>query len=412
MCGMSADAQHTLSRPGATTAPAGPPVSDRQADAGPHDSGDRTSVGGDASPGARRAPSTMAPPLLRAASDWSLRILIVTAAVVLLGLLLARLQLIALAVFAALLISALLWPVTSRLRRAGASRGLAAAVTVLGLVLLLAGVGTLASRQAGHDITQLQTSVSGGVDKVQNWLVTGPASLDQQQIDRYRGQIRDAIRDNQSRLATGAVQGARTALEVLGGTVLVLFTTFFLLFDGERIWRWVLRLFSTHVRPEVDEAGTRAWRTLTGYIRGTILVATVDAVFIGLGLLLTGTPLVVPLALLTFLAAFIPLVGATVAGIAAVLVALVAKGPAVALIIAAVVMAVQQLEGHILQPLVLGRAVHLHPLAVAFGITAGSIIAGIPGAIVAVPLIAVITTVTTYFARVHRGEPADAAAAS
>ncbi len=354
----------------------------------------------------------MAPPLLRAASDWSLRILIVTAAVVLLGLLLARLQLIALAVFAALLISALLWPVTSRLRRAGASRGLAAAVTVLGLVLLLAGVGTLASRQAGHDITQLQTSVSGGIDKVQNWLVTGPASVDQQQIDRYRGQIRDAIRDNQSRLATGAVQGARTALEVLGGTVLVLFTTFFLLFDGERIWRWVLRLFSAHVRPEVDEAGTRAWRTLTGYIRGTILVATVDAVFIGLGLLLTGTPLVVPLALLTFLAAFIPLVGATVAGIAAVLVALVAKGPAVALIIAAVVLAVQQLEGHILQPLVLGRAVHLHPLAVAFGITAGSIIAGIPGAIVAVPLIAVITTVTTYFARVHRGEQADAAAAS
>jgi len=191
----------------------------------------------------------MAPPLLRAASDWSLRILIVTAAVVLLGLLLARLQLIALAVFAALLISALLWPVTSRLRRAGASRGLAAAVTVLGLVLLLAGVGTLASRQAGHDITQLQTSVSGGIDKVQNWLVTGPASVDQQQIDRYRGQIRDAIRDNQSRLATGAVQGARTALEVLGGTVLVLFTTFFLLFDGERIWRWVLRLFSAHVRP-------------------------------------------------------------------------------------------------------------------------------------------------------------------
>jgi putative heme transporter len=365
--------------------------------------GDRSvSVG--SRPVGRRRPSATAPPLLRAASDWSWRVLIVTAAIVLLALLLARLQLLALAIFAALLISALLWPVTSRLRRSGASRALAAGLTVFGLVLLLAGVGTLASRQAGNDIAQLQTSVSGGVDKVQNWLVTGPASLDQQQIDRYRGQIRDSIRQNQQRLATGAVKGARTAIEVLGGTVLVLFTTFFLLFDGDRIWRWVLRLFSPHVRQPVDEAGHRAWRTLTGYIRGTILVATVDAFFIGLGLLLTGTPLVVPLALLTFLAAFIPLVGATLAGIAAVLVALVAKGPIVALIIAAVVIAVQQLEGHILQPLVLGRAVRLHPLAIAFGITAGSVIAGIPGAVVAVPLIAVVTTVTTYFARLHRGE--------
>ena len=218
-------------------------------------------------------------------------------------------------------------------------------------------------------------------------------------MENYVEQLVATLRNNQGGIASGALNVTAAAIEVVGGIFLALFLTFFFLYDGQRIWRWVVELFPDTVAYDVWQAGRRAWTTLTGYVRGTMVVAFVDAVFIGLAVALVGVPLAVPIGALVFLGAFVPLVGATVTGAVAVLVALVAQGLGPALIVLGAVILVQQLEGHILQPFVLGRAVRLHPVAVALAVTTGGILAGIGGAIVAVPLVAVVNSVAVYLVR-------------
>jgi putative heme transporter len=251
-------------------------------------------------------------------------------------------------------------------------------------------------------IPELRATIGTGLGQIRDWLSTGPLGLDATRLEDLYRQLGEQIERNRARLATGALTGAAMVLEVLGGALLGLFATFFFLYDGPGLWGWFSRLFPRSVRDRVHSSGLVAWQTLTGYIRGTILVALVDAVFIGLGLLIVGVPLVAPLALLTFLGAFIPIAGATIAGIAAVLVALVSKGVVAAAIIAGVVLVVQQVEGHVLQPLVLGKSTRLHPLAIVLSITAGATVAGIPGAVVAVPLVAVLNRVAVHLARMGR----------
>lgn len=354
-----------------------------------------------------RPESTDVPPLLRAAAAWSWRVLAVVAAVVLLLMLVARLRVLALAFVAALFFTALLRPLAVRLRAAGAPRLLATWATMLLALVVVGLVVTFVANRTGAEIPALRDSLGGGLDKIRDYLTGGPFNLDPKQLDNLRSSINGAVAQNREKITAGVLSGATVAGEVVSGLLIALFTTFFLVYDGERIWGWVVGLFSRGSRHHVREAGARAWMTLTGYVRGTVMVATFDAVFIGLALLLIRVPLVVPLAVLTFFAAFIPLAGATAAGAAAVLVALVAKGPFAALLVLAAVIAVQQIEAHVLQPLVLGRAVNLHPLAVVLAIASGAILAGIPGALVAVPVAAMINAVGKYFVSVAgRDQPA------
>jgi putative heme transporter len=209
-------------------------------------------------------------------------------------------------------------------------------------------------------------------------------------------------------VARGAVAGVTVVGELLTGLVLSLFLTFFFVKDSERFTRWILDFAGRHREAHLREIGTRSATAVSGYLRGQATVGLVDAVFIGIGLAIVGVPLVVPLAFLTFVAAFLPLVGAFVAGALAALVALVTKGVTAALIVIGITVLVQQLEGHLLAPLLLGRAVALHPVVIILALAAGSILGGIIGAFLAVPIAAVVTAVGTYLRGDEPiGEPAE-----
>jgi len=254
-----------------------------------------------------------------------------------------------------------------------------------------------------NGLPDLVGQVGGGIEAIRAWLADGPLQVSPQQIDNLLTSARDAIARNQGRLTSGAVNTAVTIGEVLAGFFLVLLTLFFFLKDGAGIWAFLTRLLPGTARSTVHQAGHHAWRTLVSYVRATVFVAFVDALGIGLGAQFVGLPLVLPLAALVFLASFIPLVGATLSGAVAVLVALVAVGPIAALIMLAIVIGVQQLEGHVLAPLVMGRAVAVHPLAVILGIASGGVLAGIVGALLAVPVVATANTAIRYLA----AHPAD-----
>ena len=242
----------------------------------------------------------------------------------------------------------------------------------------------------------LTSQVNGGIDKIQDWLINGPLGLSQQQIDDAVNNARESLTNNRSRLTSGALGAAGTIGEIITGALLTFFATIFFIKDGRQIWTWVVRLFPRGSRERIAGAGERAWRTLISYVHATLAVAFVDAIGIGVGAAILGVPLALPLAVIVFLGSFIPIVGATLSGLIAVLVALVAKGPVTALILLGIVLLVQQVEGHILQPLLLGRAVKVHPLAIVFGIATGTLLAGIIGALLAVPIVAVIATVSNY----------------
>ena len=328
------------------------------------------------------------PPGLRLASELSWRFLVVATAIVVLALLLARLRLVVLPLFVALLLATVLWPVVDALRRRRWPRALAALAVLAAGVAVVAGVAAAIVPPVAGEVDDLDAGVRGGAERLEEWLVEGPLGLSEGQVGDVVERGERQLRENASAIAGGAVSGAVVFLEVAAGAVLTVVLLFFLLKDGDRIWRWVRRLFPVEARDEVDEVGARVWRVLGGFVRGTALVALADAVGIGLALWAIGVPLVLPLALLTFVGGFIPLVGATVAGFAAVMVALVSNGFAAALLVVGAVVAVQQLEGHVLQPFVVGRNVALHPVAVLLAVAAGGILWGILGAFVAVPITA------------------------
>lgn len=338
-------------------------------------------------------PADAVPWGLRVAAESAWRLLLLGAALYVLFRVVDMLRLVAFAVLAALLISALLQPTVSRLRRVGVPRPLAALITFLSGVAGIGLVGWFVVGQVSANLTTVASRVQEGVNRLRDWLVTGPLHLTQQQISEFAKQISTAIGTNSQQITSAGFTGVTIAVEVLTGVVLAAFTTFFLLYDGERIWHWALRGLPQRSRFAMSGAGPKAWTTLTAYVRGTVCVAFIDALCIGIGLELLGVPLAMPLAVIIFLGAFVPLVGALVTGTIAVLIALVTVGPVTALLALLVLVAVQQIEGHLLQPLILGRAVRVHPLGVVLGVAVGSIVGGIGGAIVAVPLIAVTNTV-------------------
>ncbi|GAA2807050.1 AI-2E family transporter [Kitasatospora paracochleata] len=344
-------------------------------------------------------PAEAVPWSLRVAAESTWRLLLLGVALYVVFRVVDTLRLVAFAVLAALLISALLEPTVSWLRRHGVPRSLAAAGTFLSGVAGIGLVGWFVVWQVSANLDKVTGRVQDGVKSVRDWLVTGPLHLTQQQINDFANQISTAIGTNSEQITSAGFTGVTIAVELLTGVVLTAFTTFFLLYDGARIWSWVLRGLPQHSRYAMAGAGPKAWTTLTAYVRGTVAVAFIDALCIGIGIQLLGVPMALPLAVIIFLGAFVPLVGALVTGTIAVLIALVAVGPFTALMTLVVLVAVQQIEGHVLQPLILGRAVRVHPLGVVLGVAAGSIVGGIAGAIVAVPLIAVTNTVVGHLRR-------------
>jgi predicted PurR-regulated permease PerM len=308
----------------------------------------------------------------------------------------------------ALLLSALLAPAVGWLFRLKLPRSLATFLVMICGLAAVAGTLTLVVSQFVDGLPQLTSNASAGVRQIQNWARTGPLHLSDQQVDQAIDSAQNWINSNTSSLTATGVATAATLFEVVTGALLVLFATFFFLRDGRKIWRFIVRLFPVNARWSLADAGDASWSTLGAYVRATVLVAFIDAVGIGLALLILQVPFPLPLAALVFLGAFIPIVGASVSGAVAVLVALVDQGWVIALILLGAVIFVQQLEGHVLQPLIMGRAVAIHPLVVIIGIASGVVLAGIIGALVAVPLIAVLNTGIRRLARRRPEVPPDA----
>jgi putative heme transporter len=344
------------------------------------------------------------PYALRIAGAWGWRLIIVT--VVLLGLLtlFGRLSIVIVPLVIALLLSALLGPAVGWLKRLRLPQSLATAIVVVGGLAAVVATLTLVVNQFINGVPDLTDNAGKGITQIQNWLKNGPLHLSDNQLDNMIKEATETITNNKDGLTTGAISTATTAFEVFSGMVLVLFSLFFFLRDGRQIWLFCVRLLPAKAREPLDHAAVAGWRSLGSYVRATVIVAFIDAVGIGIALVVMKVNFALPLAALVFLGAFIPIIGATLSGSVAVLVALVDKGLLTALVILAAVIVVQQVEGHLLQPLIMGRAVAIHPLAVIVAIAAGVVLAGIVGALIAVPIIAVLNSAIRHLAS-HQSNP-------
>ena len=338
--------------------------------------------------GDRDDDEVVVPRAMAVATAWAWRLLVIGAVVYFLLKLLALFIVLVAPVLIALLLVALVKPLTDALVVGRVPRGVAALLTVLLVIAVVAGLVTVVGTQVVSGFPELQRQAQAGVDEVRRWLAGPPLHLTTDQLAGYVDQLRRSLAGGRNQLVSGALAATATAGHVLAGVFVALFSTYFFLAQGRAIWVWLVRLLPRPARGPLDLAAQRGWVTLTSFVRATVVVALVDAVGIALGAAVLGVPLVVPLGVLVFLGAFIPVVGALVSGSVAVLIALVAVGPVKALLMLAVVVGVQQVEAHVMQPFLLGRAVSVHPLAVILGISAGALVAGIIGALFAVPLIA------------------------
>ncbi len=318
---------------------------------------------------------------------------------------LLRLPLLTLSLAVAVLFTALVAPLAARLRRAGASDALSASLALVALLAVLTGMGFLVGFRVTGALQDLTRPLAASIDRIRVWLIEGPLELDPRQVADARNQIVTTLFE----VTPTPTTGARMGLYLLGALVLVAFLVFFLVKDGRHMWGWFLRWVPGRRRAQVDGAGRTAWGTLSAYVRGSVVVALIDAVGIGAALLVLGVPLWLSLTLLIFLSSFVPLFGATLSGAAAVLVTLVTNGFADAAIVLVVVLVVQQVEGNLLQPLIMGRALHLHPVAILVAVTAGTMLFGIPGALLAVPVVATTYRVTEYLRDHPAPSPSSAA---
>lgn len=336
----------------------------------------------------RSPPRSEVPTPLRVASEVCARMLVIAAGLALLIFLLIQLRVVVIPVAIAVLLAALLAPLVQWLHERRVPRGLATVIVMVGGLAALGGLLTLVVNTLVDGTADLIGQLTISVASLQGLVDATPFDVDVEQVG---DQLLQTLQDNQQTVTSGAVSTAATVGEVLAGFALCLFALIFMLYDGRRLWAFLRLIAPAQRRERVDVAGRRAFASLVGFVRATVLVAIVDAIGIGLGLWITDVPLAVPLTALVFVGAFVPIVGAVLTGAIAVLIALVANGLPTALIVLGVVLGVQQLESHVLQPLLMGRAVRLHPLAVALAVAAGVVIAGITGALLAVPLLAVLT---------------------
>ncbi len=341
---------------------------------------------------------TMVTTPVRIAAAWSWRVLLIIAGVGVIGWLLSHVTTVLIPVLLAALAAGLLSPAVRWLRSKGIPAAFAAITVELGLILLVLGLLTLAGQQIIVGFAQLSSNVVAGFQQLMGMLEDSRLNISTDTINQWFSELGSTLQANSDAILSGAMKFGSTASNIVTGTVIALFVLLFFLMDGESIWLFLVKLFPRRARPAVNGAGRKGWISLAQYVRIQVFVAFVDAVGIGLGAFLLNVPLALPIGVLVFLASFIPIVGAVLTGAVAVLVALVAVSPAIALAMLLVVLAVQQIESNILQPLVMGKAVSLHPVAVFLAVSAGSVLFGIIGALFAVPLMAVLNTIIRYLA--------------
>jgi predicted PurR-regulated permease PerM len=340
------------------------------------------------------------PLAVRIAGAWSWRILAIVAAIAVLVALIIQLNEIVVPFMVAILLAALLVPFVKFLRRHRFPKWAAIAIAEIGLLVVVAALIV----QVRNELPQLQRQSVVAYDNLKTVMLQSPLHLTEKDISGYLGQGLATIRADSQMLLSSALSLGSSAGRGAAGVLLTLFATLFMLIDGVGIFGWMTRLFPKKARAAVAGAGRAGWVTLTNFVRVQIFVAFVDAVGIGLGAYIIGLsfggfPLVIPIAIAVFLGSFIPVVGAVATGVLAVLVALIYLNPVAALAMLAVVILVQQIEGHVLQPFIMGSAVQMHPLAVVFSVAAGGFLAGIPGALFAVPVVATLTVIVSYIAR-------------
>ncbi|MGW6412082.1 AI-2E family transporter [Streptomyces vinaceus] len=335
---------------------------------------------------------TSVSPLLRTAAAYCWRLLVVAAFVYTVFVVLGRFHQIGVAVFLGLVGCALLRPVTDLLDR-WIPRSLAVALSLLGSIVLALGALAFVGETIAAEWNSLVSEFRMGLDRLEPLLERPPLRLSPHALTDLRDRIGGYLSSHRASLLSTAVSGAGRLVEALTVVALSLFCSVFFIYSGDRQWRWVCSQFPKGAQQRISVAGRAAWRTFTGYTHGIVLVAVTNAVLVGVALFALGVPLAVPLALLEFFAAFIPLIGSPVALAVAVVVALAAKGPLVAVLVVALIVIIGQLEGHVLHPMLMSWAVRLHPVVVALSVIAGAVAAGVLGAVVAVPLVSVVWAV-------------------
>lgn len=335
------------------------------------------------------------------AASWGWRLIVIAAAGLGILWLLGYFSSLTVPIAIAILVSALVRPFVDRIEALRLPRSVATLMVMIFGIGAVVGMLTLVGQQVSTQFDDLRTKVVDGLQEIQDWARTGPLGLSDDQLNSWIDRVTQTIEDygsNGSGLVNRVTELGTTVTHLVAGFFIVLFATYFFLYQGGRIWDWVVRLFPRNAREHADRSGRVAWWSLTAFVRATVLVALVDAIGIALVAWLLGVPLVLAIATLVFLGAFVPIVGAFVSGLVAVLVALVAQGPWVAIFMLAGVVAVQQIEAHILQPFLMGHLVQLHPLAIILAIAAGVTVAGIVGALLAVPITACVNAIVRYLA--------------
>ncbi len=341
---------------------------------------------------------------LRVAAAYSWRLLLIGALIFFALKLMARLEFVAIALFVGLVITALVGPLVNLLDKF-LPRGFAVALGLLIVIVGVLGIFTFIGAEVAGSWPTLSEQFKVGIGQIETWLRDGPLKWDQNRIGELTNQVRTWLTQNQANLASQAIGGASTIIEGLTGLFLALFSAIFFLAGGPQIWDWILMLVSKRQRPRVDGSGHVAWHTFAGYTRGIVVVAGTNAILVGIGLTILRVPLALPLALLVFFGSFIPIIGAPIAMVIAAIVALAADGPLIALGVVVMIALIGQFEGHVLQPLVMARAVSIHPLAVALSVAAGTVLAGIVGAVVAVPVVSVVYSVGRFWVQTTPRNP-------
>ncbi|PFG44140.1 putative PurR-regulated permease PerM [Isoptericola jiangsuensis] len=333
---------------------------------------------------------------VRSAAAWSWRLLLVAAGIGAIVWVLGQLKTIAVPVAIALLLTILLAPMRRALEQVGVPRGFATALSILGLIAFVTGLIVLAGQSIVNGFQDLWDQAVAGFQEFLDWLSNGPFGLDTASLGDLTQQAQDMVAGQSGSLISGALGAATTVGHVLVGVIITIFCTIFFLQDGRTIWTWIVNLLPFAAREKVHQAGRRGIVTLSSYVRTQILVALVDAIGIGVGAAFFVPSLAISIGILVFVGSFIPILGAIFTGAIACAVVLVSQGWVSALIMLGIVLLVQQAESHILQPFLMGHAVSLHPVAVVLVVAAGSLVAGIVGALFAVPLAAVLNTVIQY----------------
>lgn len=343
---------------------------------------------------------------VRVAAAWTWRLLVIGAGIYVFFKILARVELVAFSFVIALFLTAVLHPLERQLRRIPGPRSVSAALALLIGIAVLVGIGWFVIWQISEHSTQLGDQITSLVNKTRNWLRTGPLHLKSSDLDNLADKITKTVQEHEGQLVSGAIETVRTVVEGLGALLLILLSTFFLLRDGELIWRWTLRLFPRRAQPRIDLAGRAGWGTLGGYMRGQLLIALFHGVSVMVVLFVLRVPLAAALGVLIFLGSFVPLIGLTVTGALCCAVALLEHGLTAAIVVAVAIIVLVQLEAHLLQPLIMSRSVDMHPLAVALSVLTGTLLAGIVGALLAVPFVAFLNSTILALRHPAAAEPA------